>query len=230
MILQSILAIFSIGLYPLFAHADLYITSPVNSTWSVNSEHYISWFASGNQSHTNTSLTLMNGPQLNLFPILEISPAVSVSTGKFLWKVPGDLAMSDTYVIRAGSGDQASYSTYFTIQSQQAPDNSSLILTSPSGGAWARNTDRNITWWGISLNTSPMNTREGAQLPPVIKLDLMSGDPTNLTIAKPIADQVNTTALWFPWTVPTDVVPGNYVVMATANQTASYSSYFQITE
>ncbi|ORX90004.1 hypothetical protein K493DRAFT_196309, partial [Basidiobolus meristosporus CBS 931.73] len=99
-----------------FAFAGLFVTNPVGGTrWTLGTNTTIQK-VNGSVADEKFDVTLMFGKADNLDRITTITRGVYMKHGSYKWMVPSTLAPGKLYVVRLGSGPNASYSHYFEIQ------------------------------------------------------------------------------------------------------------------
>ncbi|KAK9765060.1 hypothetical protein K7432_006904 [Basidiobolus ranarum] len=126
----------SVALLANSAFAGYYITQPVDGTrWVPGTNVTVSWTESNEPVTANTfDITLMFGKAENLAEVSTLVKGLSGKTGTYKWKVPENLSAGPQYAIRIGSGSDAFYSHFFSIEASKLSSTSGKPTTTGAFG------------------------------------------------------------------------------------------------
>ncbi|KAI9027452.1 Ser-Thr-rich glycosyl-phosphatidyl-inositol-anchored membrane family-domain-containing protein [Phycomyces nitens] len=90
------------------------ITSPLTGTqYKAGTEAIISWV--NPTVDTITQILLAKGPSTALQPLMTVAQNIKASDGKYVWKIPAELADGDDYAFEFGTSPDMAFTGQFSI-------------------------------------------------------------------------------------------------------------------
>ncbi|KAL0073770.1 Ser-Thr-rich glycosyl-phosphatidyl-inositol-anchored membrane family-domain-containing protein [Phycomyces blakesleeanus] len=127
------------------------ITSPLTGTqYKAGTEAIISWV--NPTVDTITQILLAKGPSTALQPLMTVAQNVKASDGKYVWKIPAELADGDDYAFEFGTSPDMAFTGQFSIHGGTG---TSVPVSSPATPAAANPPS-------IGANSVPANANSAA--------------------------------------------------------------------